>query len=307
MNVTYGPSTGDLSGTETLQSCLESRLRARLEGTGSTMFQTTLKHWVTKSGRRIFAQRARAVRISGAGFGSWPTPTVQDAKHASVSPSQENRHSGNLVIEVGLAAWPTPCVPNGGRVSSNKHDMNKHQDGTKAQIGLENAVRLAAWATPTTRDHKDGTSDGTAAVNALLGRQTWLTGWPTPRSIDGEKGARTQSGVEAEVARKGHLDELPSVASLSSWPAVPDAMDAALLLNLVPDLLSLMDSGATQVGFYADRSGVVVISVGGPLNPEHSRWLMGYPAELGCCGATAMQSIRTSRRGSSKRTAKREI
>ena len=201
MNGTYGPSTGALSGTETLQSCLENRLRVRLEGTGSTMFQTTLKHWVTKSGRRIFAQRARAVRISGAGFGSWPTP----------------------------------------------------------------------------------------------------------RSIDGEKGARTQSGVEAEVARKGHLDELPSVASLSSWPAVPDAMDAALLLNLVPDLLSLMDSGATQVGFYADRSGVVVISVGGPLNPEHSRWLMGYPAELGCCGATAMQSIRTSRRGSSKRTAKREI
>ena len=37
---------------------------------------------------------------------------------------------------------------------------------------------------------------------------------------------------------------------------------------------------------------------GDPLNPEHSRWLMGYPVAWGSCGATAMQSCRRSRRSS---------
>ena len=40
------------------------------------------------------------------------------------------------------------------------------------------------------------------------------------------------------------------------------------------------------------------------LNPNLSRWLMGYPAEWDSCGATAMQSCRKSRRSSSERSPK---
>ncbi len=40
------------------------------------------------------------------------------------------------------------------------------------------------------------------------------------------------------------------------------------------------------------------MGAGGPLSPEHSRWLMGYPAAWGSCGATAMRSCRRSRRNS---------
>ena len=36
----------------------------------------------------------------------------------------------------------------------------------------------------------------------------------------------------------------------------------------------------------------------GQLNPDLPRWLMGYPVEWGCCGATAMQSCRKSQRSS---------
>ncbi len=39
---------------------------------------------------------------------------------------------------------------------------------------------LSGWATPTTRDHKDGKECKNAPVNCLLGRQVWLTGIPTP-------------------------------------------------------------------------------------------------------------------------------
>jgi hypothetical protein len=47
---------------------------------------------------------------------------------------------------------------------------------------------------------------------------TERTGWPTPRSIDGAKGSRTEEGLMKEMARKGRLDELPSLAMLTGWP-----------------------------------------------------------------------------------------
>jgi hypothetical protein len=214
----------------------------------------------------------------------------------------------DLSNAVKMAAWPTPKVTDIAQerfeVKMARNDRLRSEGKMKGCGSplLLTMASLAAWATPTTRDHKDGESEGTAPVNALLGRQAWLAGWKTPTAGCVGKGGAQNPEKRMEG---GHVVDLQDQATLASWPAVPDAMDAALHLNLVPDLLSLMDSGATQVGFYADRSGVVVIPVGGPLNPEHSRWLMGYRAEVGSCGATAMQSIRTSRRGSSKRTAKR--
>lgn len=49
--------------------------------------------------------------------------------------------------------------------------------------------------------------------------------WPTARSIDGDKGTRTEQGIQNEIKRKGRLDELPSVAMLSNWPT-PRAAEA---------------------------------------------------------------------------------
>jgi hypothetical protein len=56
-------------------------------------------------------------------------------------------------------------------------------------------------------------------------------------------------------------------------------------------------SGVTLVDAVRMQKGCT-----GQLNPAHSRWLMGYPAEWDSCGATAMQSCRKSPRRSSKRT-----
>ena len=42
----------------------------------------------------------------------------------------------------------------------------------------------AGWATASARDHKDGSECRAVPINALLGRQVWLAGWPTPMAND---------------------------------------------------------------------------------------------------------------------------
>ena len=75
---------------------------------------------------------------------SWNTPRHNDAeKRGNVADDPRN----GLVTQANLAGWATPMVPNGGRITGSE-DLSKHRDGTKAQIGLENQSRLAAWPTP---------------------------------------------------------------------------------------------------------------------------------------------------------------
>jgi hypothetical protein len=81
------------------------------------------------------------------------------------------KHTASLEHAVKFASWPTPMA------------------GTPAQKGYNEAgntdssrktVLLASWMTPTTRDHKDGSSEGTVPVNGLLGRQVWAAGSGSP-------------------------------------------------------------------------------------------------------------------------------
>lgn len=133
-----------------LQSSLASRLRARLVSSGSTLFALTWKERATPSGRPICALRASARRTSDNDCGSWPSPVVNDAKGSDYAYSQGNH--------------ARPALKLGGM------------------------AKLASWATPTTRDHKDGASDGSAPINALLGRQAWL-------AASGEKPTGSTAGM----------------------------------------------------------------------------------------------------------------
>ena len=61
-------------------------------------------------------------------------------------------------------SWPTP----------NHNTTGPGRQGREGGMNLQTAVMLVGWGTPSSRDHKDGTSDGTAPINGLLGRQVWL-------------------------------------------------------------------------------------------------------------------------------------
>ncbi len=164
---------------------------------------------------------------------------------------------------------------------------------------------LSGWPTPTTRDHKDGdsTSCRNVPMNGLLGRTVHLAGW---RSPDHSQRGGCYSDPAKALARltSGHQINLEDQACLAGW-TTPQAMEphapmrpSRAATGRKTDYLGRQVLGVISTSFPASTEKR------GALNPAHSRWLMGYPAEWDSCGATAMQSCRSSRRSSSARVKK---
>jgi hypothetical protein len=147
---TSGPLGSGSSRSVALQRSLESRLRAKTQSLGSTLYKLTWKPWVTASGQSRSRLRASALRTSGTDCTGWPTPITNDALGS------------------------THCY------------SGKNPDGShKIALKLPGAVLLSGWPT-TTRDWKDGGNpDVNVPLNSLLGRVVWLAGWPTPSASDG--------------------------------------------------------------------------------------------------------------------------
>lgn len=76
----YGLRGIGSSSSADLQSCLESRLRARLLTTGSTLYKLTWKPWTTPSGLSRSRLRASVPRTSATDSTGWPTPSATDYK-----------------------------------------------------------------------------------------------------------------------------------------------------------------------------------------------------------------------------------
>ena len=56
---------------------------------------------------------------------------------------------------------------------------------------------VAGWPTPTTRDHKDGQSDGTAPENGLLGRVVWSAKEAARLTASGQLLTGSDAGMES--------------------------------------------------------------------------------------------------------------
>jgi hypothetical protein len=91
---------------------------------------------------------------------SWNTPRATDG-----SKGGPNQAGGALPADAALVGWPTTTQTDALRHPAVFFDT--------PNITLNHAAQLVGWPTPTTRDHKDGSADGTAPENALLGRAVW--------------------------------------------------------------------------------------------------------------------------------------
>lgn len=176
------------------------------EKSGSTLFSLTWKAHLTPARRLIFRLRASVRRTSGNGctsLESWSTPSAHGSA-GEVSEDLEvcgkkfkNTKTGrvlqsNLATEAKmLTSWPTP------------HTNSSTGAGTGGREGGVNLQTVASWATPVSRDLKDGDEKSCRAVpeNCLLGRQVHATAF-----------GETPYGSPAETEKRGQLNP-----ALSRW------------------------------------------------------------------------------------------
>jgi hypothetical protein len=268
------------SASASLQSSLESKLRARTASAGSTLYTLTWKPRATPSGLRICALRASARRISDSGSGSsesgWPTPQVADVNldRGSLDYRQAKFATSPypaVALTAAMTGWPTPQEADGLRGSD-----------TMARRGtnytMKGAAKLTGWPTPTANtfsedldkgmarraqlNEKHGNGNGAGITIALAAQ---MAGWPTPTTRDHKDGHEQAVPINALLGRV-------------AWLTGPARLTA---------------TGEMLTGSSA------AMESGGQLNPAHSRWLMGYPPAWDDCGVTAMPSSRKSRQPSS--------
>jgi hypothetical protein len=176
-NVICGLNGHLSSRSAALEQSLVSRLRRRLDGAGSTLFSLTWRRKSTPAHRPYYQLVASAHPTSANDFGGWPTPAQQDGPHGAAT------------------------------LEAAENEARRRSWGNSLDVAV-----FAPWATPTTRDHKDGSSDGTVPVNGLLGRQVWGSG-------------TTSSGSPAATGGQGQLN-----GAFSRWlQGYPEAWDVAAI------------------------------------------------------------------------------
>lgn len=162
----------------------------------------TYDQWVSALRRACLRRRKSAPRTGANDCSSWPTAKATDGNKGGPN-SRHGSGSPHLPAAAVQMQWYTPTVPNGGRVNPKDMSMTGAlPSGKKRQVGLENQIRQtdqnSSWATPMTRDWKDGTATANVDTNGHLGRQAprsmnngsaspltlnplfveWLMGWP---------------------------------------------------------------------------------------------------------------------------------
>ena len=308
-NAISGPLFNNSSPSAALQWSLESRLRPRMEESGCPLYVLTWSQWDMPAGPQICRQRASAHRTSGKDFSGWRSPVARsngggwNHNPETALKKMQNGNQIGLEDQASLVGWPTPNLPNGGRsLASAELRGNTYYapNGRKAQFGLEHAAKLtipleASDTNASTECDVTTSADlpQDAAAEAVANSPTnapdnpenvLLTGWATPRSTESghstgnpERAQENKSRLEDQVFLTGW-----STPTSRDWRSESATEEFNQSRNAHPrgKPLAYQVLGSTSNGY------PVPTARHGQLNPEFTRWLMGYPEEWGSCAPT---------------------
>jgi hypothetical protein len=281
---------------------------------GSLEFALTWKQHDMPAGVPICQLQALGRRTVGSASSGWPTPRAEDAE------SSGTRHSrgvaDTLTAVTRLAGWPTPMA---GTPAQESYNEAGNTDSSRQTVAL-----VQAWSTPTAetqrksaramkRSENNGRrSGGGQSSPPGLEQEAELAAGIIPKELQGDHMAPTREalgivspwptpdtpsgGANSKRKERGaggaNLMEVANWADLAHWPTP-----------------NTMTGGQTSRG--GDRKGEKLVSglpltsslapteKRGALSPEHSRWLMGFPAGWSNFAGTATRSSRKSRPNSS--------
>jgi len=189
---------------------------------------------------------------------NWPTPQERDYKSGDIPGSQNYarkvKQAWTLDLNTAAEEWPTP------RASEAEHSgrVVAEHDG---QVGLTEAANQ--WATPTSRDWKDGSNPSeNVPTNCLLGRQG-------PRSgIIGDESSNN-TPISRPRSEPFEKDEVPKKKNWNT-PRFQDSYERS-------------NRKTVQAAHRGEAQMTLTRQVRGPqgararLNPNFVEWLMGLP------------------------------
>lgn len=249
----------------------------------------------------LSARQAKAAGLLMSG--TFGPPLNGSSNSAGLQKFMENRlrrRLSNLGSTLYTLTWKTWTTPSG--VCRFRQRASAPRTSETGRTG---------WRTPNVVDSKLGTRNGPGQVQ--LCHQVKLTGWATPAARDwiSPKASAEFLAKRLTQSRGKPLSE-QAYAMLAGWhtPTCPSRspnghqagnnrfVSGTVALVKATEPARLTEHGEMLIGSAAR------MDCGGPLNPEHSRWLMMLPAVWSSCAVLATQSTAKRRASGSKRPKK---